>query len=571
MRMKLRAVQREGERNSPVIAWFCGLFLLTAFSSCTTALTRPLWNDEVITAVVVRLKHFSSIWNALQKGADAQPPAYYWLSTWLPSGSENPEFWLRVPAVIGFLVLIVSVFLFMYSAKGPAAAIVSAAVLISSEGLYYASEARPYGALLGSLGLAAFLWQRRKQGDQSSATLIGLIFVLTIACALHYFGIFAAMIFGLAEISLGTTSRRPDWKLLLSLPVTLVPLLCAERLIRGEHNQYGTAFWARPSWRTFFGAYKFSFSMPTISFGTLFRFHGADINIGHLLPVIFLVTVLAVLFFRARRGGGAPGPNLRVVPPELVLGISFLFLPVVVGSASLVTGAFTERYAIGSLIGTAVVFGWVMTAVGDRFAYSVAFILALFLLLHQTLPDIRRMAELMHGRTATAIARADLSPIFRRARSDEPLVIPDGHLFLEATQYADVAVRHNLVYLQDHALALQFAGADTSEATNDGIRPYIDIRLKPPIAFLAKYNRFLMATRVSAGWLGTYLRCAGAQIQQLETNSEGIKIFAVSLPAHAVANERGEMTSEPTHKQSLCSEGRVDTDLVTHVESNSRE
>lgn len=529
--MKMERRQRE-ESHLLATSWFFGLFVLTAFSSCTTALTRPFWTDEVFTAAVVRLGSVWKIWNALQKGADQQPPVFYWI-TWFTSSPQHSEFWMRMPGIAGFSVLMLTLFFFMYRAKGAVAALVSVAVLMSSEGLYYASEARPYGALLGCLGLAAVLWQERKRGNDSSRNLVALVLALTAVCALHYFGLFAVMVFGLVEVFLGLRSRKLDSALLLSLPLTLIPLMFAKRLIHLAHSQYAGAFWAHPSLTTLAKAYKFTFFIRTLYFESLSRFRGTAIILGFLVPVSVLLAALGILFFRSRRQGLRVTPNLRVVPPEVLLGVGFLLLPLIVGAAAVVTGAFTPRYAIGSLIGAAVIFGWVIASVRDNLGYVVAATLTLIFVSHQSLQDIQRMAGFMHGTVPAVVARDGFEPIFRRAHSGESIVIPDGHLFFEATEYADAEIRSRLLYLQDHKLALQFAGTDSIETANDAIKPYFDLRLEQPAAFLSKHRDFIMASHNLTGWLPAYLVRAGAQIEMIEKNAQGVTVSRVHLPARA--------------------------------------
>src|SRR5438105_14381159 len=112
--------------------WFLLLFVLTGFSACATALTRPFWNDEICTVGVAGLKSLRAIRNALAHGADAQPPLFYWISGWCARLPVPEEFGLRLPAIAGFLALMAAVFIFVRRARGPLAALVSVAILLSS-------------------------------------------------------------------------------------------------------------------------------------------------------------------------------------------------------------------------------------------------------------------------------------------------------------------------------------------------------------------------------------------------------------------------------------------------------
>ena len=525
-------MQTTSKHSSTLVGWwFSVLFALCAFSSWATALTSPFWNDEVLTATVLRLGSASRIWAALKAGADQQPPFFYWLSSLVIHSPRHTEFWMRAPAIAGFCVLLLTVFVFMFRARGPAAALVSAAVLISSGGLYYASEARPYGAMLGCIGVAAVLWQKRKRGDYSAVTLVALTLTLVAVSALHYFGLFVVMIFGLVEIFIAFRSRRPDWALLLSLSLAGIPLICAWSLLQTGATQYGGAFWARPSLRTLAGAYRFTLSLPTVGSRILFRFHGTDITPGFLGPVILLAIVVGLLLLRSRPSpAGKPAP--RPVSPELDLALGLFLLPLLAGIAGMVLGVFTPRYAIGSLIGAAMIFGWAMASLDQRFAYALAALLTLFFVWHQSVQDIVRMAAFSAGEGPSVIAQQEFAPIFRLAQAGDSIVISDGHLFLEAEYYADPAIRARLLYLQDHKLAVQFAGTDSVESTNDGVQRYLNLRLETPAAFLKDHPDFKMASRTgSIGWLPAYLMHEGAQLETIESNARGLTISRVRIPS----------------------------------------
>jgi hypothetical protein len=509
--------------------WVLGLFIIAVFSACTSALTRPLWNDEVITSAMAHLAPHA-MFEAMQNGADAQPLAFFALTVWARHAPSTPEFGIRLPAIIGFSTLIVAVFVFMRRAKGSVAALVSVAVLASSEGLYYGSEARPYGALLGAVGLAAVLWQKRKRGDHSTLNLICLIIALAAVASLHYYALFVIIIFGLVELFLAW-SGRPDWKFFLLLPFSLAPIVLARPLINASRSQYGNAFWAHPTWKSILGGYEFTFSNPVASW-VLFRLgSGREISLGDLLPLAFLLAVVGVLFRRAIRSGFAGIRNAAGIPPELVLACGLLLLPLIEGIAGmLVLGAFTPRYAISSLIGAAIVFGWAVGSLGRRPAYLVAAAITLILLLRQLPVDIGRMAQFAAGVTPAGKAHRDFEAIYRRTNVGLPVVVSDGHLFIEACHYSDPENQSRIIYLQDRKLALRFTGNDGIDATNEAWKRYLDLHLEDPGAFLATHRDFVVIRRGDDNeWLSPYLRNIGAHFETVEKSDQRLAVYRVRI------------------------------------------
>ncbi|MCU1337791.1 MAG: family glycosyltransferase, 4-amino-4-deoxy-L-arabinose transferase [Bryobacterales bacterium] len=509
--------------------WACALLLIAALSAYASARFRPLWHDEIYTAALAHQGSPARIWDALARAADANPPPYYVLAATLSSLPVNEELSLRLPSLVGFLVFLGSVAFFVWRAFGPLSCLVASAVLVSSETLYYGSEARPYGALLGAFGLAAILWQhRRRGGEPRRATLVFLILCLSIPCSLHYYGALGVMMFGLTEVAAGIRTRKPDWRFLLALPLTLIPVLLALPLIKAAHGQFGGAFWARASLKSIAAGYLFTFSLPQFGAIGLARLpSGREITLADMFLPAVLMLAACGLIWRQRR----TPERLTWPQPELLLASALLLLPFVTGLVGIVsTGIFAPRYALASTIGAAVFSGWLLPAWNRKAAYGLAAVLTLALIGNEVPRAVHRLSALASGETPRRSVNQRLAPLYRRMDSGASAVIADGLVYLETFHYASPKYRSSLLYLEDRQSAKRISGNDTLDGGLLNLQPYVGFHLELASDFLAANREFLMlSTGQPLEWLPKYLRQGNAQINTIETIGT-LTLSSVRLP-----------------------------------------
>lgn len=496
--------------------WAGGLLLIVALSAYATARYRPLWHDEVYTAAVSRLGSPGKIWGALAQAVETNPPLYYMIEASARKLPVSEELGLRLPSLVGFLVFIGSVAFFVRRAFGPLSGLLAVAVLASSEALYYGSEARPYGLLLGAFGLAAILWQHRKRGSASPATVVFFALCLAVACSLHYYAVFGLMMFGLAEVLAEIRVRKFDWPVLLAFPLALVPLFIALPLVRAAKSAFGGAFWAHSSLKSILAGYSFVFSSPQFGAINLARLaSGRAITLGDLfLPIVLIVAVCGIIGHRRKSPERLNWPR-----PELLLAFAFLLLPLVTGLVCMATtGIFTPRYALASTMGVAVFSAWLIPAWNRIAAYAFGAVLTLALICNEVPATFHRLSALAAGETPASSVNQGLIPVFRMMDAGATLVIADGHLYLQSLHYAVPQYRSSLLYLEDRELAVRFSGNDTIDAGFLKLQPYENIPLRHAPDFLEANRQFvLLSTGNPREWLPAYLRQRNAQIQAIET------------------------------------------------------
>ena len=222
----------------------------TLYFVCTDMLAarKPLWYDELVVLHVARLRTLADLWAALRAGADFNPPLYHVAThgTFAVLGAGSLA--TRLPAMIGFWVMALSLFRFVGRRCGPLYGWVGLLFPLTT-GAYglYAYEGRSYGAVLGCCGLALVCWQSAAEGERRGIALAGLALSLGAAVASHYYAVLLFIPLLLGEMVRWLSRRRVDPAMGLALLAGLVPLALLLPLIQ-EAMAYRHSFWARPEW-----------------------------------------------------------------------------------------------------------------------------------------------------------------------------------------------------------------------------------------------------------------------------------------------------------------------------------
>src|SRR6185437_11034676 len=82
---------------------------------------------------------------------------------------------------------------------------------------YFATEARPYGLIIGFFGLTMVAWQRAVEPDRSAVSIWALAFAVTGMMCSHFFGVIYIVPFCLAELWRWYRSKKFDLAIWASL------------------------------------------------------------------------------------------------------------------------------------------------------------------------------------------------------------------------------------------------------------------------------------------------------------------------------------------------------------------
>jgi hypothetical protein len=462
--------------------WLVASLFLLLFLACSIErdLRARMWFDELCTLYVAMLASPGAIVRATQDGCDGAPPLYAIVVHYMLPVIRNDALAVRLPATLGFCGMILGVLAFCRQ-RLPAPYAFAAAFLACYSVLYYATEGRCYGLVLGFSAGALFCWQKATESRPRILPLVFLAACLWLMVATHYLAIFFVVPLGLAELTRAWRSRKLDYAVLAAIVSSAFVLILHYPLIAATRRLLNH-FWAPVRVGEIRGFYSEHFS-PMLGFCLL-----------ALFLVIFLPqaqTSLRGATSQLRRHEWVAIATLSLMPPVVIL------------TAMHTTHAYTPRYILWVVIGFGVLAAALVCVVvrGHVTVGLVLLGLVLGVLAREELAEVRRQPTLRSGE---AILRA----LEKLPQSTEPVVISDGLVFLELSYYARPSLRERIVYSCSPELDLRYYGSDVVALSVLALSRHVKLSLQNYDAILAEYPRFVLAT-VPRDYLAWYL--AGSQ------------------------------------------------------------
>jgi Dolichyl-phosphate-mannose-protein mannosyltransferase len=391
------------------------------------------WYDELFTVYFARLPDLRSLWAALNRGVDFNPPLFYLLTRACNFLFGEGTIATRLPEILGFWIFSLCLFRFVSRRAGALAGFSAMLFPMLTGAYYYAYEARPHAIVLGACGLALVCWQMTAETFQPRRRwLSGLSFSLLFAFMLHCYALTLLAPFTLAELAQTLRLRRVKWRAwlaiflpaLLSLPL-YIPLLRSYK----ELNT-GNAFTkiAVPEWTHIAHFYLFLFEpCILVVFGTL---------------VLFALDIFG-------RGRTIASDNVEAsrALPDLILGLAFLTLPAFgVALGKLVNGPFFSRYFLAALAGVCILVG-----IGAGFRNGrkwIPLVLTFVLICGATINLSKLISLRLHGRgewleessmhfalNTTPGQPLDMYPLLTSLRTNSPIAILNPLDFIYLVHY----------------------------------------------------------------------------------------------------------------------------------------
>lgn len=458
--------------------------------------TKPFWYDELFTYHMSRLPDWETLIDGLRAGADLNPPPIYLLTRLSHSLFGAGEIATRLPAMIGFLLMLLCLYRLMSVQVGrPVAYAVMFFPLVT--GAYrWAAEARTYGVVLGVVAAAAMFWQAESRSRRGSWRGNAGVFVcLTAAVTTQAYGVMSVGPFLLAEAVRywRTREARPwTWAALL-LPVAAlaiyIPLLPA-------HNQIAVN-------------------------NPVFRPEAASIpRFFHMLldPAVFPLFLVLIAALWLARGDDAVAGRGDVPVEELALAVGFLLVPaaaVVVAMA--VTRVFMDRYALSAILGATIMLGLLLARARNRRAPAIAAGVFCFWSVANVIAFPIGGGEA--GSQSTEVKIEDLRP-------DLPLVISNGLLFLPLSYYEGTRLGERLTFLVDRKGAVKYSGSDVFDFGYPILKKWHGIagQIEPYDQFLARGKPFLLLgpSTFPLDWVVKKLVDDGAAVRIIAVRPEGL-------------------------------------------------
>lgn len=295
-RLALRG-QRVVERRPWLsFAAFSAFYFLVAFSLSSMKL---LWLDELITLHIAQLGWLHSIWGALQRGVDPNPPLIYLLVHASTRIFGAHEFAYRLPAMVGYWIGLASLFAYLKRLLPVTWALAGTVLSTTMAAFDYSYESRSYGLFYGLAMLAVFAWSWTVDPAASPSGRRWSLFVMIVALAAgistNYFAVLAFLPIAGGEAvrtfrrarkfrqhdarqhDLRWVSFRSFWKAFdlrvwIALVIAGLPMLLYRPLIEGSIAEFAPYAWNKVSWRQVADSYTEMVEMMLYPALALFAF-----------------------------------------------------------------------------------------------------------------------------------------------------------------------------------------------------------------------------------------------------------------------------------------------------------
>lgn len=492
----------------------CALLLLALFvaGALGRAHVRPLWHDELFTLAVAQQPGVAGIWQALQTGVDLNPPLYYLLVQQTARVVATESLAVRLPAVLGFALMLGSVAAFVRARCGSIVGGAAAATIALSGVAPYAYEGRPYGLVLGCAGLALLAWQQVDVAPArvTRATWTLVLFVaLAAAVSSHYYAVLLPLPIAIGE---GVrTVRHGRWRpgtwAALGLPLALV---WAWRPLINVAQRFAPAFWSRPTPDAAVVAYRDMLA-----------------TLGG--PLTVALAAIAVIAGLTRTGWLPPArtPRGRAGVPghELVALAAFTALPIAgVLLALFATGAWHERYAVSAIVGIA---GLVAAGLHASGTIALRTVSTVLLLAFAAQSASRALDWRVPPRAPAALAV--VTSHATSLLTSMPMLASDGLTFVELAHYAPRELVDRLAYALKPPSVIARTGTDSENRALEQLARLTSVlRLERFETFLARERPFAVIGRAS--WVIDELRARGLPLQWLAAEGD-LQLFVVHRTA----------------------------------------
>jgi len=314
---------------------------------------------------------------------------------------------------------------------------------------------------------------------------------LAAAISCHYFASFVFIALAIGEAVRTYSIRRLDLPVWIAFCLGATPLIAFWPLI-GRSMGYSSGFWSKPN----------LMSLPL--------FYFLELN-PVILPLMVMLVISAIYPVR----GVIDSRKIPASIPrhEMAAALGFAAIPVfTVTLAILITGAFTDRYAITAIIGISIVTAFaIRNLLHNREA--IVLILVISISIYFLLSGVRYYRKLSDDRSAHKQTES-----FLRAHCPEgmPIVISDSHAFTTLAHYASPDLADRIVYLADPEASLRYLGHNSVEkGMLDLIKPVFALNVQEYRSYIRREERFMVYTRPvhSLNWLLSELSRSDALVE----------------------------------------------------------
>ena len=457
--------------NAALAAWI--LLLLTAAVALIWSHVKLLSQDEIFVLQTDSVSSVRELIHIQRNFPISLDPLVFHLLAHAATRVFGPTaLALRLPSILGFLLMQVCIFVAARRIAGPIAGsragLIAMAFPALTATLFYAPEARPYGLLLGFYALAFVAWQSATRTAQRRT---GQLIILAAAIALtlntHYFGVLILVPIVLAELARTLARRRID------IPIATAILIGCAGIVFALPFQHAAGEFRKH----YYNAGAISLRAITQAYRSLFvSYTTQPLAVQRLEAVLLSIfaIVLILVFIRRIRSSAIALP-----PPELVFLLALVALPLFgVLLAIFVTHSIEVRYVLSAIIAVAIFFSIAVEPLlcgpqlHTRISATTLTALLAFGILLTGFIRIRDEQQ----KSSRTLASLILPPSLKT----QLLSMPDGHLFIQDMGHFEVAsyyepdpeVRRRIALLYSRDEELKYDLHDTASLTADHMQHF---------------------------------------------------------------------------------------------------
>jgi hypothetical protein len=237
--------------------YFTAVFVLSWF--------KLLWLDELITVHIAKHGGPAAIWDALEHGADPNPPVSHILVHYSRAVFGDHTWAYRLPVALGYWLGLLCLFLYLRRRVPGTWAISGTLLSMCMAAFEYSYESRSYGIFYGLAMLAFYCWTLAVDPMRStrarSFALAGMVIGLAGGISTNYFAVLAFVPIAAGEATRtvlrardqaqvrGGTRLLPavDWRIWIALALAAMPLLAYRGLIAHSIAQFSPYAWNKVS------------------------------------------------------------------------------------------------------------------------------------------------------------------------------------------------------------------------------------------------------------------------------------------------------------------------------------
>lgn len=500
---------RPAHIRTALLAIILFYLLLTAAQT-----SRSLWHDELYTYYIAQAPTLTQLWNEIR--LDLNPPLIYLAERFSLRFFGDNLYAARIPSIIGFLIGSLCLYKFVADRLRPAYGVLAMLVFWATPFEYFATEARPYGLVIGFFGLALLAWQKAVQRQRSTASVWLLALAVSGMTCSHVLAPIYIVPFCAAELFRWYRSRCFDWAMWAALLVPLIFLFFNVPLVtRYQKGSFPAVTTANPT--------------KVISF--FYRMLEPE-SLSLFLALCFGL----VAGFRSDRAEGRNRVNGNDSRSFSALEWTFIWglclIPVLVTVAMMRShGVAFPRYSGPAVLLYGILFAFLLGRY-TKFSRSAALVSSGVLLLFLAGSNITPVLTSIRNLRSRGAPRPP-SPIVS-VRPDLPLVAASGISFLELDKYADPPTISRLYYLTGRDLAIRYSHATIFEGMGYLTTKFpIRARVQPYQQFVADHPNFLALGNIDypEDWLLRRLRDVHASLQYLG-DYYGTPLYLVTMPGH---------------------------------------